>query len=109
MSLVLAAIRTGHDPVGKLPEAAFHRWLDEQIVCPKCSATYNLVCDYNQAIGRFFERDAHRLILMLKKAVSMGHGNGHKVAHFETAGVVVTSFVPEPPPPPRPLATRLIQ
>ena len=27
MSFVIAAIRTGHDPVGKLPDAAFHRIL----------------------------------------------------------------------------------
>ncbi len=109
MPLVLAAIRAGHDPVGKLPEAAFHRWLDDPVVCPKCSASYNLVCDYNASIGRFFEQESRRLILMLKKAIFMGHGNGHKVDHFETAGVVVTSFLPEPLPLARPLATRLIQ
>ena len=98
MSLVIAAIRTGHDPVGKLPTGAFHRWLDDQLACPKCSATYNLVCDYNAAISRHFEEESRRLILQLKKAIFLGHGNGHRVAHFETAGVVVTSFLPEKKP-----------
>jgi hypothetical protein len=91
MSLVIAAIRTGHDPVGKLPEAAFHRTLETQLVCPKCDATYNLVVDYNASIGRFFEEESRRPIMMLRKAIMLGHGNGHRVAHFETAGVVVTS------------------
>ncbi len=97
MSLIIAAIRTGHDPVGKLPAAAFHTTLDRQVVCPKCSATYNLVVDYAASTSRFFERDAHRLILMLQKAVHLGHANGHRVVHFETAGVVVTSHLPERP------------
>ena len=92
MSLTIAAIRTGHDPVGKLPEAAFHRWLDLQLTCPKCDATYNLVCDYDAAIGRFFERDSRRLILLLNKGIFMGHADGHWVVHFETSGVVVKSF-----------------
>lgn len=95
MSLTIAAIRTGHDPVGKLPEAAFHRWLDTQLVCPKCSATYNLVCDYNASIGRFFEEESLRLVQLLRKAIFLGHTDGHKVFHFETSGVVVTSFLPE--------------
>ena len=96
MSLTIAAIRTGHDPVGKLPEGAFHRWLDSQVVCPKCDATYNLVCDYDASIDRFFDRDSRRLIMMLKKAIFMGHGDGHWVVHLETSGVVVKSFG-EPP------------
>jgi hypothetical protein len=95
MPLVLAAIRTGHDPVGKLPEAAFHRWLDDQIVCPKCNASYNLVCDYNASVSRFFDEESRRLILMLRKAIFLGHADGHKVSHFETAGVVVASYKPE--------------
>ena len=98
MPLVIAAIRTGCDPIGQLPEAAFHRWLDDPIVCPKCNATYNLVCDYNAAIGRFFEEESRRSILLLRKAIFLGHGDGHKVPHFETAGVVVTSFLPEKKP-----------
>ena len=46
MPLTIAAIRTGHDPVGKLPEGAFHCQLEQQIICPKCDATYNLIVDY---------------------------------------------------------------
>ncbi len=92
MSLVIAAIRTGHDPVGKLPEAAFHCQLDTQLACPKCSATYNLIVDYAASVGRHFEEESRRPIMMLRKAIMLGHGNGHRIAHFETAGVVVTSF-----------------
>lgn len=91
MPLTLAAIRTGHDPVGKLPEAAFHTQLEQQLLCPKCSATYNLLCDYAQAVGRHFEAESARPIALLKKAVFMGHFNGHRVVHFESAGVVVTT------------------
>ena len=72
MSLTIAAIRTGHDPAGKLPEAAFHRWLEDPLICPKCSASYNLVCDYNDSIGRFFEEESRRLILLLRKAIFWG-------------------------------------
>lgn len=100
MSLVLAAVRSGTDPIGKLPEASFHKWLEEQIVCPKCSATYNLVCDYNASVGRHFEEQLRRPLQMLRKAVMLGHGDGHRVSHFETAGVVVVSHSPEPVPPP---------
>ena len=92
MPLILAAIRTGHDPVGKLPEAAFHHWLEDQLTCPKCDATYNLVCEYNASVGRFFEEESRRLIMLLRKAIFLGHGNGHRIVHFETAGVVVRSF-----------------
>jgi hypothetical protein len=92
MTLIIAAIRSGHDPVGKLPEASFHRWLDDPLICPKCSASYSLVCDYNASVGRFFEEESRRLILLLKKAIFLGHADGHVVLHFETAGVVVRSF-----------------
>jgi hypothetical protein len=92
MALVIAAIRTGHDPVGRLPEAAFHRQLDLQLTCPKCEATYNLVVDFDRSVGRFFEDESRRPIMMLRKAIMLGHGDGHRVAHFESAGVVVTSF-----------------
>jgi hypothetical protein len=98
MPLVIAAIRTGQDPVGRLPEGAFHRWLDEPLLCPKCSATYRLVCDYDASVGRFFEEESRRLLMLLRKAIFLGHGDGHKVSHFETAGVVVTSFLPEKKP-----------
>lgn len=99
MPLAIAAIRTGTDPVGKLPEASFHCQLDQQLTCPKCDATYNLVCDYAASVGRLFEAESQRLITMLRKAIFLGHGNGHRVTHFETAGVVVTSFtMPSPKP-----------
>ena len=97
MPLTIAAIRTGHDPVGKLPEGAFHTTLDRQLVCPKCSATYNLVVDYSASVSRFFKQESHRLLLMLQKAIHLGHANGHRCSHFETAGVVVTSHLPERP------------
>ena len=92
MKRVVAAVRTGHDPVGKLPEAAFHRQLDEQVVCPKCDATYNLLVDFDWSVSRFFEAESRQLIAMLRKCIMRGHGFGHQVLHFETAGVVVTAF-----------------
>ena len=92
MGVVIAALRTGAEAVGPLPEGAFTTVLEGQVVCPKCSATYNLVCDYAASVGRFFEEESRRPIAMLRKAVMLGHGNGHRVTHFETAGVVVTSF-----------------
>jgi hypothetical protein len=92
MRLKIAAIRSGTEPVGKLPEGSFHRWLDEPLYCPKCEASYNLVVDYDQFVDRFFEENVRRPILMLKKAVFMGHGDDHRVTHFETEGVVVRSF-----------------
>ena len=95
MPLTIAAIRTGHDPVGKLPDGAFHTTLDRQLVCPKCSATYNLVVDYSASVSRFFEQESHRLLLMLQKAIHLGHANGHRAVHFETTGVVVTSHLAE--------------
>ena len=105
MPLTIAAIRTGHDPVGKLPDGAFHTTLDRQLVCPKCSATYNLVVDYSASVSRFFEQESHRLLLMLQKAIHLGHANGHRCSHFETAGVVVTSHLPERPQRPGSCAT----
>jgi hypothetical protein len=97
MALVMAAIRTGSDPVGKLPEASFHAWLETQLTCPKCDATYNLVVPFDASVGRFFEEESRPLIAKLKKAIFMGHGDGHRVSHFETAGVVVISHTtPEP-------------
>ena len=103
MSVVIAAIQCGTDPVGKLPEAAFHRWLEEPLICPKCSAQYTLVCDFNAATGRFFAEESRRSIQMLRKAIFEGHANGHRVTHFESAGVVVISHTL-----PRPL-TGLVQ
>ena len=92
MGLVIAAVQTGTDAVGKLPEGAFTTVLPEQLTCPKCDATYNLICDYEASVGRHFEAEARKLVMMLKKAIFLGHGDGHKVTHFETAGVVVRSF-----------------
>lgn len=92
MRLKIAAIRSGTEPVGKLPEGAFHRWLDELLYCPKCEVSYNLVVDYDRFVDRFFEDESRRPIMLLKKAVFMGHGNDHRVTHFETEGVVVKSI-----------------
>ena len=106
MPLVIAAIRTGTDPVAPLPEAAFHTQLDLQLHCPKCDATYNLVCDYAASVGRHFEAESRRHIIMLKKAIFLEHGNDHRISHFETAGVVVTSHAAPAPPK---LLTTMIQ
>jgi hypothetical protein len=92
MRLKIAAIRSGSEPVGALPEGAFHRWLDEPLYCPKCEVSYNLVVDYDRFVDRFFEDESRRPIMLLKKAVFMGHGNDHRVTHFETEGVVVRSI-----------------
>jgi hypothetical protein len=91
MSLTLAAIRTGHDPVAKLPEASFHTQLDQQIVCPKCDAAYNLIVDYTVSVGRFFAEESRPLIMRLRKAIFQGHFDGHRIIHFETNGVAVIS------------------
>ena len=98
MRLVLAAIKTEHDPVGKLPEASFHTQLDTQLTCPKCDATYNLIVDFQASVDRFFPQQAQPLIAKLSKAIFMGHADGHRVLHFETAGVVVTSHTTPAPP-----------
>ena len=92
MHLKIAAIRSGTDPVGKLPEGSFPRTLETQLTCPKCDATYNLVVDWDQAADRWFEESSRPLITLLKKAIFLGHGTDHRVTHFETEGVVVTSF-----------------
>jgi hypothetical protein len=93
LNLTIAAVRSGTEPVGRLPEGAFHRWLETPLGCPKCDVSYNIVVDWEQANGRWFERESRGLIRMLEKAIFMGHGSGHRVSHFETAGVVVRSFV----------------
>lgn len=118
MPLTLAAIRTGHDPVVKLPESSFHTQLDQQIVCPKCDAAYNIIVDYTVSVGRFFAEESHPLITKLRKAVFQGHSDGHRVVHFETNGVAVVSHraaqpvLPEPASPPdlarMPLRSRAI-
>ena len=90
--MTIAAIRSGTDPVGKLPEAAFHRVLETPLCCATCDVSYNLVVDWERATGRWFEEESRGLIRMLKKAIQMGHGSGHRVSHYETSGVVVRSF-----------------
>ena len=92
MKLKIAAVKSGTEPVGKLPSGSFPTTLEEQLGCPKCDATYNLVADWDQASGRFFEAESQPLIRLLKKAIFMGHGTDHQVTHFETEGVVVKSF-----------------
>ena len=97
MKLTIAAVRSGTDPVGKLPEGAFHRWLEDPIHCQKCDASYNLVVPWDNAVDKFFEEQSRPLILMLRKAVQLGHGNNRRVSHFETSGVVVRSVIETSP------------
>ena len=97
MKLKIAAIRSGTDPVGKLPAGSFLKTLEVQLGCPKCDVSYNLVVDWEQATSRWFEDDSRGLIRMLKKAIQMGHGSGHRVSHFETSGVVVKSITSREP------------
>jgi hypothetical protein len=91
MHLKIAAIRSGSEPVGKLPGGAFHRWLETPLACPKCEVTYNLVADWDQANDRWFAEESGALIQRLRKAVLMSHGTHHRVTHFETSGVGVIS------------------
>lgn len=91
MAKTIAAIRSGTDPVGKLPEGAFHKWLEDPLRCAKCEVTYNLVADWDWATSRWFSEESRGPIRMLKKAVQIGHGSGHRITHLETAGVVVRS------------------
>ena len=93
LNLTIAAIRSGTDPVGKLPDAAFHRTLETQLGCPKCDVSYSLVVGWEQATSRHFEEESRGLLRMLRKAIQMGHGAGHQVTHYETSGVVVRSFL----------------
>jgi hypothetical protein len=91
----IAAIRSGSEPVGKLPSAAFHKWLEEPLRCSKCDVTYNLVADWDWAVSRWFPEESRGPIRMLKKAVQMGHGSDHRVTHLETSGVVVSRVTAE--------------
>jgi hypothetical protein len=92
MPLTIAAIRSGTDPVGKLPAAAFHRTLETPILCPKCDVTYNLIVDFDQSNGRWFSDESRPLITLLRKAIFMGHSTDHRVTHLETSGVIVKSL-----------------
>jgi len=89
--MILAAIKSGTDPVAALPPGSFHRWLEEPIYCPKCEATYMLVADYDWAISRHFEEESRRHIAMLRKTITRGHAAGHRITHFETNGVAVNA------------------
>jgi hypothetical protein len=89
--MIIAAIRSGTDPLAALPPATFHRWLEEPIYCPKCEATYMLVADYDWAISRHFEDESRRHITLLRKTIFRGHSVDHRITHFETNGVVVTA------------------
>jgi hypothetical protein len=92
MSLTIAAIQSGTEPKGPLPPGAFHRTLEEQLTCPKCSVTYNLIADYDESMGRFFEQESYKPILLLKKTIQRGHDHNHQLTHLETNGVVVRAI-----------------
>ena len=97
MNLRIAAIRSGSDPVRKLIGRSFHRVLENQLICPKCDATYNLMVDYDQSNDRWFAEDSRPLIKLLAKAIFMGHSTDHRITHFETEGVIVESIIlPQP-------------
>ena len=91
MNLKIAAIRSGTDPVRKLAGGSFPRTLEDQLICPRCDATYNLLVDWDQSANRWFLEDSRPLIRLLAKAIFMGHSTDHRFTHFETAGVVVES------------------
>jgi hypothetical protein len=90
--MIIAAIKSGTDPVAPLPPATFHRTLEDPIYCPKCEATYMLVVDYDWAISRHFEDESRRHIAMLRKSIFRGHLAGHRITHFESNGVVVNAM-----------------
>jgi hypothetical protein len=92
MNLRIAAIRSGSDPVRKLTGRSFHRVLENQLICPRCDATYNLMVDYDQSNDRWFPEDSRPLIKLLAKAIFMGHSTDHRITHFETEGVIVESL-----------------
>jgi hypothetical protein len=107
----MAAIRSGTDPAGPLPTASFHRWLEDPIYCPKCNVSYQLVADYDWAVTRYFQDESRRYLAVLRKAIFQGHGDGHRITHFETNGVAVTRHTPPEPAKPLeaiPPITRLI-
>jgi hypothetical protein len=107
MNQIIAAIKSGTDPAGPLPPAAFHRTLEDPIYCPKCEATYMMVVDYDWAISRHFEEESRRHVSMLRKSIFRGHSVGHRITHFETNGVVVHAITtPKPFDPP--LLTKLV-
>jgi hypothetical protein len=101
--MIIAAIRSGTDPIAPLPPATFHRTLEDPILCPKCEATYMLVLDYDDAIARHFDTDSRRHLTMLRKAIFLDHALDHRTTHFETNGVAVTRHTPTPAQPLAPI------
>jgi hypothetical protein len=87
----IAAIKSGTDPIGPLPQGAFTRTLEENIYCPKCDAYYLLIADYEASVNKFFPQETRRHISLLAKAIFQGHSTDHRVTHFETNGVTVIS------------------
>lgn len=90
--LTIAAIRSGTDPLAPLPEGAFHRWLESPLGCPKCHVSYNVVVPWDHAVSRWFDEESRGPLRMLRRAIQLGHANGHRVTHFETSGVIVKSY-----------------
>lgn len=105
---ILAAIKSGTDPIGPLPPASFHRTLEEHIYCPKCDATYLVLGDYDWVTDRHFEEESRRHLSLLRKTIFRGHTAGHRITHFETNGVTVIHHTPEPKPPLPPIPKRVM-
>lgn len=99
MPLIIAAIKSGTDPQAPLPQATFHRTLEDPIYCPRCQATYMLVVDYDRAVGHHFHEESRRHVTMLRKAVFTDHATDHHTTHFETNGVTVVRHSPPRPKP----------
>jgi hypothetical protein len=97
MHHVIAAVRSGTDPIAPLPPGAFTRTLEEPVYCPKCDAYYLLIADYEASVNKFFPQETRRHISLLRKAVFQGHSTDHRVTHFETNGVTVISHMPVKP------------
>ena len=95
--MTIAAIRSGTEPLGPLPEGAFHRWLESTLGCPRCNVAYNVVVPWDDAVSRWFEEESRGPLRMLKRAIQLGHSNGHRVTHFETSGVIVRSYTEKLP------------
>ena len=96
---ILAALKSGTDPVAALPPATFHRTLEEPIYCPKCEATYMIVADYDWVTSRHFEEESRRHLAMLKKAIFLEHSSDHRTTHFESNGVITSRHVKPAPAP----------
>ena len=55
MHHIIAAIKSGTDPIVPLPPGAFTRQLEDPIYCPKCDAYYLLIADYEASVNKFFD------------------------------------------------------